>query len=62
MSWSCSNGKKLYKKACWTCKFVVLLNKPIAALTFSLPLRSSLLKLANMQIGARLVVTNGKKI
>ena len=35
----------MYKKARCTCKFVVLLNKPIAFLTFSLPSPSSLLKL-----------------
>ena len=35
----------MYKKAWCTCKLVVLLNKPIAVLTFSLPSPSSLLKL-----------------
>ena len=33
----------MYKKSCRKCKFVVLLNKPIAFLTFSL--QSLLLKL-----------------
>ena len=35
----------MYKKAWCTCKLVVLLNKPIAVLTFSLPSPSLLLKL-----------------
>ena len=35
----------MYKKAWCTCKLVVLLNKPIAVLTFSLPSPSSLLNL-----------------
>ena len=40
----------MYKKARCTCKFVVLLNKPVAFLTFSLPSRSSLLKLLSVPI------------
>ena len=35
----------MYKKACCTCKLVVLLNNPIVFLTFSLPSPSSFLKL-----------------
>ena len=35
----------MYKKACCTCKVVVLRNKPIAFLTSSLPSPSSQLKL-----------------
>ena len=38
----------MYKKACCTCKLVVLLNNPIVFLTFSLPSPSSLLKLPNI--------------
>ena len=37
----------MYKKARYTCRFVVLLNKPVVFLTFSLPSPSSLLKLPN---------------
>ena len=37
----------MYKKAWWTCKLVVLLNKPISVLTFLLLSPSSLLKLPN---------------
>ena len=40
----------MYKKARCTCKFVVLLNKPFAFLTFSLPSPSSLLKLLSVPI------------
>ena len=40
----------MYKKARCTCKFVVLLNKPVAFLTFSLPSQSSLLKLLSVPI------------
>ena len=41
----------MYKKALWTCKVVVLRNKPIAFLTSSLPSPSSLLKLPNIGRG-----------
>ena len=40
----------MYKKARCTCKFVVLLNKPVAFLTFSLPSPSSLPKLLSVPI------------
>ena len=40
----------MYKKARCTCKFVVLLNKLIAFLTFSLPSPSSLPKLLSVPI------------
>ena len=40
----------MYKKARCTCKFVVLLNKPVVFLTFSLPSPSSLLKLLSVPI------------
>ena len=40
----------MYKKARCICKFVVLLNKPVAFLTFSLPSPSSLLKLLSVPI------------
>ena len=43
-SHKCSDGKEMYKKAWCTCE-VVLRNKPIAFLSFSLP--SPLLKLPN---------------
>ena len=43
--YSCSDDKEMYKKAWCTCKVVVLRNKPIAFLTFSLPSPLSLLKL-----------------
>ena len=43
----------MYKKAWCTCKLVVLLNKPIAFLTFSLPSPSSLLKLPNAVMHGR---------
>ena len=36
-SWSCSDGKEMYKKAWCTCNNVVFLIKPIAFLPFSLP-------------------------
>ena len=42
---TCNDGKEMYKKARCTCKVVVLRNKPIAFLPFSLPSPSSLLKL-----------------
>ena len=40
----------MYKKARCTCKFVVLLNKPVAFLTFSLPSPSSLLNFLSVPI------------
>ena len=40
----------MYKKARCTCKFVVLLNKPVAFLTFSLTSPSSLPKLLSVPI------------
>ena len=40
----------MYKKARYTCKFVVLLTKPVAFLTFSLPSPSSLPKLLSVPI------------
>ena len=40
----------MYKKARCTCKFVVLLTKPVAFLTFSLPSPSSLPKLLSVPI------------
>ena len=40
----------MYKKARCTCKFVVLLNKPVVFLTFSLPSPSSLAKLLSVPI------------
>ena len=43
--WSCSDGREIYKKACCTCKVVVLLMNPISFVAFSLPSPSSLLKL-----------------
>ena len=43
-SQSCSDGKEMYNKAWCTCKIVVLVIKPIAFLTFSLPKPSSDLK------------------
>ena len=43
----------MYKKARCTCAVVVLLNKPIAFLTFSLPSLSSLLKLPIMEFKIR---------
>ena len=43
----------MYKKACYTCKVVVLRNKPIAFLTSSLPSPSSLLKLPNIYLSIK---------
>ena len=40
----------MYKKARCKCKFVVLLTKPVAFLTFSLPSPSSLPKLLSVSI------------
>ena len=47
----------MYKKACCTCKLVVLLKNPIVFLTFSLPSPSSLLKLPNGRPWERLALT-----
>ena len=43
-----SDGKEMYKKVCCTCKVVVLLNKSIAYLPFSLPSPSSLRTFPNI--------------
>ena len=49
-SWSCSDGKEMYKKAWCTCKMVVLLIKSIAFFKFSLPSPSWDLKAPNRDL------------
>ena len=44
LSYSCKNGKEMYKKACCTCKVVVLLIKPVVLLDVPVDVASLNLK------------------